>query len=139
MRNIAKRITLTFMAVLVLFTSSGFGLVEHQCSVKGKKNYSFTQKNCCSKATSSSKNGINRSKCCHTKTIVQQTDAKVKAPESINQKISKALDNFVSKTTTYISQKIVKFIFSVFKRPSSSDSPPSNGLQLIIKLHKLRL
>ena len=70
-----------FMAVVVLLSSMGFGLVEHSCQLRGKRIYSInndTQPGCrvCQVSTQQSDQiaAINRTDCCKDETRYSKVD-----------------------------------------------------------------
>lgn len=77
MKNKTRSFFLIFLSSLILFTSTGFGLIEHSCSMRGKKTYSFVSKDMCkvcnkkNKATKG-KTTVSKSKCCDEKRIENQ-------------------------------------------------------------------
>ena len=83
MKNILTRILCLFMAFQVLFTSTGFAMIEHLCKVKGKKTFILSSPpKCCSekmlkKEANSQKKHIKRTKCCqeHSSFINTSTTA----------------------------------------------------------------
>lgn len=83
MKNILTRILCLFMAFQVLFTSTGFAMIEHLCKVKGKKTFILSSPpECCSekmlkKEANSQKKHIKRTKCCqeHSSFINTSTTA----------------------------------------------------------------
>ncbi|MES2795501.1 MAG: hypothetical protein V4683_06025 [Bacteroidota bacterium] len=108
MKNFTKRIVTIFLASLVLFTSSGFGLVEHSCSMRGKKTYSFVNKDACNSCPNhKAKNGqttVSKDKCCDSK--------QVEKTENLSESIVNLAGKFVKTTTEYI----VKSIAIVFTK-----------------------
>ena len=70
MKQILTRILCLFMAFQVLFTSTGFAMIEHLCKVKGRKTFILSSPpKCCSekmlkKEANSTKANFNRTKCC---------------------------------------------------------------------------
>jgi hypothetical protein len=69
-----------FMAVVVLLSSMGFGLVEHSCQLRGKRVYSIhdTKPGCklCQVRAESTEQGasINRTDCCKDETRYSKVD-----------------------------------------------------------------
>ncbi len=75
MKSIKTRILLVLFAHLILFNSIGFGLVEHTCTMRGKKTYSFfTIETCksCDKPINkqTGKATFRKIKCCDDKQII---------------------------------------------------------------------
>lgn len=70
MKIISTRILCLFMAFQVLFTSTGFAMIEHLCKVKGRKTFILSSPpKCCpekmlKKEANAQKTHIKRTKCC---------------------------------------------------------------------------
>ena len=70
MKTFLLRIFCLFMAIQVLFASTGFAMYEHFCKIKGSTTYSLSapKKSCCSVKNSSSGQSkkliLKRAKCC---------------------------------------------------------------------------
>ncbi len=129
------------MALLVLFTSSGFGLVEHSCRLNGKKSYSFVQKKACcaeKKHQKAGKTSISKSKCCESKELKPDQSPQEKSTDSIAQKVIKAANEAVMHGAQIVLQHVIAFISSHFVVDDDSGPSPS-GASIVISLHKLRL
>ena len=80
MRPLARKMLTLLMAVLVLVTSTGFGVAEHSCAFKGKSKYLIFENTSCqscptSKVSRSSENTqIKKSACCDTQLKYEKVD-----------------------------------------------------------------
>ena len=141
MKNIKSRILLVLLSNLILFNSFGFGLVEHSCTMRGKKTYSFIAKDTCKGCDvhkkTSSKTTISRSKCCNSE---QQ-----KKQENISESLVNIATKFIKAATNALIQGFVwlaliasEAILNVFgaNQPESSSLFGKN-LLIFISLFRL--
>jgi hypothetical protein len=127
MKKLSTRIFTLFLALLVLFTSSGFGLVEHSCSLRGKKTYSFISKETCKfcgshKPIVSGKASFSKSKCCDEKQIEKKENLTNSISNSASKVIKEAVGLF-TKAAVFIISKVTSTILELFTRPN----PESNS------------
>ena len=135
MKNIKSRTLLVFLASLILFNSSGFGLVEHSCSMRGKKSYSFVNKPLCSgcgkhNSSTNGKSSLSQTKCCDDK----QAQKDVNLSESvvnITGKIIKSATEIFYKAVIWVGSFLLETVLYVIKS-QSNDSSSLSGKNLLI-------
>lgn len=127
-----------FLAVVVLISSTGFGLVEHSCTVKGKttslhKSNSF----CC--ANHSSKAPINQNQPQLKKAPCCSEDQKYENVE-YSSSVSQLAAKFVQKTADTIKAFVYDFVVKVLETiygnseqaRVDSQKPPLKGQDILI-------
>lgn len=127
MKKSIYRFTTLFMAMLVLLSSTGFGILEHQCLMKGKSIQLISHQKdgtckiakastCCSKAQVSSPTGtyFKKTVCCKDLQKFENLDTSA----SLSHFASKAL-KYVSDGLPWIARSVV-FIQSEWNDPAAS-------------------
>ncbi len=142
MKNIKSRILLVFLANLILFNSFGFGLVEHSCSMRSKKTYSFIHKTSCQgcdihKAPLNGKQSISRTKCCDEKES-QKAETISELTVSFLSKILKVASEMVYKAVIWIATLLYQAVLSILGFNNSENSSFS-GKNLLIFIGQFRL
>ncbi|AFK04871.1 hypothetical protein Emtol_3745 [Emticicia oligotrophica DSM 17448] len=137
MKNAIFRILNVFMAVVVLISNTGFGLIEHSCTVKGKQTALYkSETSCCNKSfknhTSSERPVVKKSKCCSEEEKYQNVDYSYSASESVAKFVQKSID-WVKVTITDFLRAVVRDILENLVSKKTSSSPPSsNGISIRI-------
>lgn len=119
MKSFFLRALSVFLTVVVLMTSTGFGLIEHSCSVRGKKTKLIHKKqSCCAITQSKSKSNsgqkeltFNKKSCCND----EEKYENIEYSSSISQlvaKFIKTVADTVYSTTVYLFKLLVKAILS---------------------------
>jgi hypothetical protein len=142
MKNVKSRILLMFLSTLILFNSSGFGLVEHSCSMHSKKSYSFVTKKSCNgcekhKAANNGTATISKTKCCNDK----EPDKNSNVSESIvnhTVKILKSFTEVIYSTIIWATSMLIEVAISTLKNHHSESSLLS-GKNLLIFISTFRL
>ncbi len=143
MKSTKSRILLVFLANLILLNSFGFGLVEHSCSMRGKKSYSFiTQESCkgCDKQHNkhTGKTVINKTKCCDDKEIEQEDISK--SIVNVGAKVVKSTSEFIANSIVWVVQNAFIAIFNILGyHPTGDDSNSFSGKSLLIFICLFRL
>lgn len=128
-----------FLTVVVLFTSTGFGLIEHSCSVRGKKTTLIHKKqSCCAiKQESSKKNSsqkeltFNKKSCCND----EEKYENIEYSSSISQlvaKFIKSVADTVFSTAVYLFKLLVKAILSITAPVFDSSTHIFSGREIIV-------
>jgi hypothetical protein len=126
MKNIPTRIVTFFLAFLILFSSNGFGLVEHSCSLRGKKSYSFETKEVC-KFCGSHKSSIPgqatflKSKCCEVKQIEPKQNIANTVVEW-SGKVLKDVAHYIAKSIAFILSSLAVALLEFFSKPDTDNS-----------------
>lgn len=136
MKKALFRIFNVLMAVIVLLSSTGFGLVEHSCTVKGKQT-SLHKSNgvCCNKTsqkdTSPHKTTVKKSKCCTEEEKYENVDYSSSASQNVAKFVQNGLD-WVKTTVTSFLKAIVEEVLETISSKNNSSSPPSDGRTILI-------
>lgn len=136
MKKALFRIFNVLMAVVVLLSSTGFGLVEHSCTVKGKQT-SLHKSNvaCCNKTsqkdTSPQKTTVKKSKCCSEEEKYENVDYSSSASQNVAKFVQNGLD-WVKTTVTSFLKTIVEEILDNISSKNNSSAPPSDGRTILI-------
>lgn len=124
MKKAFFRIFNVFMAVIVLLSSTGFGLVEHSCTVKGKQtSLHKSTDGCCAnpkhQQNAPQQNTIKKAKCC-------SEEAKY---ENINyaSSTSQIVAKFTQKSVDWLKSTVISFIRTIVENILSLVSPPSQS------------
>lgn len=130
MKPLLHRFVALLMATFVLVTSTGFGLVEHSCVVKGKSVHLLSsQKSCgtCSaphKNQHTSKTTVRKASCCKDEHKYENLDVSSSVTQVVAKAAKAAVDVVVGLVVSFVEQ-----IAESFEDSSSSASinaaPPS--------------
>jgi hypothetical protein len=143
MKNIKSRFLLIFLANLILFNSFGFGLVEHSCSMRGKKTYSFISKETCKGCgkhcnSKKGKTTISRSKCCDDKKLEKQQSSE--SIVTITSKALKSVGDIFAKSVLQVSKFLFNTILNIVGNHTHNNYTNSfSGKSLLIFISVLRL
>ena len=128
-KSILFRLFNLLMAVVVLTTTTGFGLVEHSCIVKGKTySLSTPQGHCKSCNAPLPKNGqtaVQKDKCCDDKTTYENVDY-TSSLVQLTAKVVKNVTDAVVGVVTWFAQELVDLLAP----KSSSLVASSSGVSL---------
>lgn len=136
MKKALFRIFNVLMAVVVLLSSTGFGLVEHSCTVKGKQT-SLHKSNaaCCNKTsqkdTSPQKTTVKKSKCCSEEEKYENVDYSSSAAQNVAKFVQNGLDWAKDAVFSFF-KTIVEEILDNISSKNNSSSPPSDGRTILI-------
>lgn len=136
MKKALFRIFNVLMAVVVLLSSTGFGLVEHSCTVKGKQtSLHKSDVACCNKTsqkdTSPHKTTVKKSKCCTEEEKYENVDYSSSASQNVAKFVQNGLD-WVKTTVTSFLKAIVEEVLDNVSSKNTSTSPPSDGRTILI-------
>jgi hypothetical protein len=109
MKTVFKKVFALFLTVVVLITNTGFGLVEHSCTMRGKKTtIGFKKQTCCpvhkKQQTTSKQTSFNKKQCCSDESKYEN----VEYSSSISQLVAKFLNTVVEYAVG-----AVKFVFQL--------------------------
>jgi hypothetical protein len=138
----AKRLTCFFLALIVLFTNTGFGLVEHSCMMRVKSTSIDSQRSiinkkgcCCQKDSTNTINNlqasIKKAPCCTEKDSYQNVDY----PSSIISYVAKFLKSIVAcifSGIIFLVELLVQAIFSIVSSLITFSAPSVSGRGIII-------
>lgn len=137
----AKRFICFFLALVVLFTNTGFGLVEHSCMMRGESkslNYqlSIDNKKCCCqkdsvKITNFQQQTLKKAPCCTEKDSYQNVDY----PSSIISYVAKFLKTVIAgifSGIVFLLELFFQAIFSIISSLISFSPPSASGREIII-------
>jgi hypothetical protein len=116
-----------FMAIVVLTSSTGFGVVEHSCTVKGKQTSLTKSVNgCCSNAQkpfdTHQKATLKKSKCCNEEEKYENVDYSSSATQKVAKFTQKSID-WVKETFYNFTKAIVKTILeNIYPNSTNSSS-----------------
>lgn len=136
MKKALFRIFNVLMAVVVLLSSTGFGLVEHSCTVKGKQtSFHKTNKTCCNKTSqkdfSPQKTTVKKTKCCTEEEKYENVDYSSSASQNVAKFIQNGLDWAKNATNLFLKAIVKEFLDSISSKNIAS-SPPSDGRTILI-------
>lgn len=136
MKKALFRIFNVLMAVVVLLSSTGFGLVEHSCTVKGKQtSLHKSDAACCNKTsqkdTSPHKTTVKKSKCCTEEEKYENVDYSSSASQNVAKFVQNGLD-WVKTAIHSFFKAIVEEMLNNVSSKNNSSSPPSDGRTILI-------
>lgn len=138
MKKVLFRIFNVLMAVVVLLSSTGFGLVEHSCTVKGKQTSLHKSGTaCCNKVSHKDnipqKTTVKKSKCCTEEEKYENVDYSSSASQSVGKFVEKGLD-WVKVTVISLFKSIVEEILkNISSKNQAVSPPPSSGRTILIQ------
>ncbi len=131
------------MACVVLLSSTGFGLVEHSCQMRGKKKTMVvafsdvkSQKGCADKkqSTPSKQTVVKKTECCQDDQWYENVDTS----SSLSQLVAKFVKAITETVLAGVTAVLTWFIEWIFAKESSSlsafSSPPSLSGRDIVTL-----
>ncbi|MDZ7935384.1 MAG: hypothetical protein U5M51_10575 [Emticicia sp.] len=136
MKKALFRIFNVLMAVVVLLSSTGFGLVEHSCTVRGKKtSLHNSDEACCNKTsqkgTFPQKTTLKKSKCCTEEEKYKNVDYSSSASQSVAKFVQNGLD-WVKTTVNSFLKAIVEEILDNISSKNNPSPPSSDGRTILI-------
>ncbi|PWK27849.1 hypothetical protein LV89_01256 [Arcicella aurantiaca] len=137
MKNQLTRIFCLFMALQVLFASTGFAMYEHFCKIKGEKTYSLSvpKKRCCppKKANNehSKKIVLKRAKCCSDH--VAHYKITPYASQNLKVKFNFELNPYVSTPLFVYAFASIKETISFNTLHYSNSAPPLSGRDILVR------
>jgi hypothetical protein len=126
MKKALFRLFNIFMAIVVLTSSTGFGLVEHSCTVKGKQTSLHKGGDaCCGKTQQQSNNHqkatVKKSKCCNEEEKYENVDYSSSVSQTVAKFTQKSID-WVKETVFDFAKVIVATILEKISSHSDSSS-----------------
>jgi hypothetical protein len=126
MKKAFSRIFNVFLAVVVLLSSTGFGLVEHSCTVKGKQTSLHKSKNaCCAnnphQQQNQQKSTIKKAKCCSEREKYENVDYSSSASQIVAKFTQKSID-WLKVTVVSFVRTIIETILQVITSSTHSSS-----------------
>ena len=136
MKKAIFRIFNVMMAAVVLLSSTGFGLVEHSCTVKGKQtSLNKSRSACCNKTSQKSsfpqKTTLKKSKCCTEEGKYENVDYSSSASQSVAKFVQLGLD-WAKTSVNSFTKSILEEILDNISSKKSSSFPPSDGRTILI-------
>ncbi len=137
MKKVLFRIFNLFMAVVVLTTATGFGLVEHSCLMRGKTVFIYKKSNdstvceACQTKNLTEQQTFKKSKCCTESSSFQNIDYS----SSIVQytvKFVKMAFQAVLNAFVHLLEMVTAAIISVFTHLFTSSATSLSGRSLLI-------
>lgn len=140
MKSVLIRLLHLFMAVLVLFSSMGFGLVEHSCQLRGKRMYSVhdTRPDCrlCAVHTAAPDPSptLDRTDCCKDQTRYSKVDTTSSLSHQLTKFIKVVSDRFGAGTAALLLVLVAwSFIDQTYVAVAAYASPPPlSGRHLLV-------
>lgn len=138
MKKVVFRMFNVMMAVIVLLSSTGFGLIEHSCVVKGKQT-SFHKKGdacCVNKNTKhfplNHKNAvIKKSSCCSEEDKYENIEYSSSVSQLVAKFTQSSLDWFKATFHDVIKTIIETIIENQKSALAATSSPPPNGSEIL--------
>jgi hypothetical protein len=139
MKQFIRRTFCLYLAIQVLFASTGFAMYEHWCLMKGTKTISFIHQEKCQKIShkvsnsrSACENSIKRSKCCSDKISYYKVQTPSADSGSVHF-ISQHFDlNYIFTPTYLFSSAWINQVVS-FRLPHYySAAPPLYGRSMLV-------
>ena len=136
MKKILFRAFNVMMAVVVLLSSTGFGLVEHSCTVRGKQTSLHKSSSvCCGKTQNQSTNHqkatIKKSKCCSEDEKYENVAYSSSASQLVAKFTQNALD-WAKTTFTSFAKTIVESILDNISSTNKSTSSSPSGREILV-------
>ncbi|MFY7908367.1 MAG: HYC_CC_PP family protein [Emticicia sp.] len=136
MKKALFRIFNVLMAVVVLLSSTGFGLVEHSCTVRGKQtSLRKSETACCNKTAKKEnlpqKTTVKKAKCCTEEEKYENVDYSSSASQSVAKFVQNGLD-WVKTTVISFIKAIVEDILNNISSKNQASSPPSSTGRAIL-------
>ncbi len=136
MKKILFRTFNVMMAVIVLLSSTGFGLVEHSCTVRGKQTSLHKSGTvCCGKNQQQSNNHqkttLKKSKCCSEDEKYENVEYSSSASHLIAKFTQNALD-WVKSTVISFAKTIVETILENISSSNKSSSSSPSGREILL-------
>ena len=136
MKPVLTRIFCFFMAMQVLFVSTGFAVIEHLCKVKGKETFLFSSpKKCCAKKfqthQSTQKSITKRKACCQEHTTFYKVNTNAFQGKGVD--LSAPAFTWISDSFTAPTQNVWATESVSFKVPHYyNTAPPLSGRSLVV-------
>ncbi len=135
MKQIIRRVFCLYLAIQVLFASTGFAMYEHWCLMKGTKTVSFIHEEKCQKVShkkSACESSVKRGKCCSDKVSYHKIQTPSAHGSSVHL-VSQPLDLVSIFTPIYISSAAWINQTVSFRLPHFySAAPPLHGRSMLI-------
>ncbi|MBO0929555.1 HYC_CC_PP family protein [Fibrella aquatilis] len=143
MKQVVLRFLHVFMALVVLLSSMGFGLVDHTCQMRGKRTYLIQQRSKACKVCSSTHEKplagpvLKRSACCQEKARYEKIDT----GSSLNHVLVKFISVLADAVGPGLSAVFVAFlglfsVHTVAPLGAIADPPaPPAGRALLVLVH----
>ncbi len=137
MKKILFRTFNVLMAVVVLLSSTGFGLVEHSCTVRGKQTSLLHKANsiCCGatkqQQQNNQKTSIKKAKCCSEDEKYENVEYSSSASQLVAKFAQNALD-WVKSTVINFAKTIVETILENISSSNKSSSSFPSGQEILV-------
>ena len=130
MKKTLSRIFNLFMAILVLISSTGFGLVEHSCTVRGKQtSLHKSGGSCCGKtqqhSNGSPKTTVKKSKCCSEDEKYENVEYSSSASQTVAKFAQNALDWVKTTVFTFVKDFVETILENISSSKKTSSASPT--------------
>ncbi len=137
MKKALFRIFNVLMAVIVLLSSTGFGLVEHSCTVRGKQTSLHKSDGaCCNKTaqkhTSSQKTTVKKSKCCTEEEKYENVDYSSSASQNVAKFVQNGLEWAKTAVSEFLKSIVEEILDNISSKNKVSSPLPSDGRTILI-------
>ena len=139
MKKAIFRIFNVFLAVIVLLSSSGFGLVEHSCTMRGKQTSFHKKGDLCCGIKTNKQVPLNKQQATLKKTQCCSDDEKyenVEYSSSVSQLVAKFTQNTIDWLKSTVSAIVKSLIETILEKHSSylssTPSSSSTGRSIVI-------
>ena len=138
MKKALFRIFNVLMAVVVLLSSTGFGLVEHSCTVKGKQTSLHKSGTACCNKTSQKDNlpqktTVKKAKCCSEEEKYENVDYSSSASQSVGKFVQKGIDWAKTTIISFFKDIVEEILKNISSQSHTATSPPSSGRTILIQ------
>ncbi|WP_435355453.1 HYC_CC_PP family protein [Emticicia sp. SJ17W-69] len=134
MKKVLFRTFNVMMAVVVLLSSTGFGLVEHSCTVRGKQTSLHKSGDACCGITKQQqipqKTTIKKSKCCSEDEKYENVEYSSSASQLVAKFAQNTLD-WVKSTVISFTKTVVEAILENISSANHSSASPPSGREIL--------
>jgi hypothetical protein len=136
MKKTLSRIFNVFMAILVLISSTGFGLIEHSCTVRGKQTSLHKSSTVCCvnpkhQQSNNQKASLKKAKCCSEQEKYENVEYSSSASQVVAKFAQNALD-WVKTTVITFAKTIVETILENISSSNKSSSTSPTGREILV-------
>ncbi len=134
MKKILFRTFNVMMAVIVLLSSTGFGLVEHSCTMRGKQTSLHKSGDACCGITKQQKNHqktiLKKSKCCSEDEKYENVEYSSSASQLVAKFAQNTLD-WIKSTVISFTKTIVETILDNISSSNKTSAAPPSGREIL--------
>lgn len=134
MKKVLFRTFNVILAVIVLLSSTGFGLVEHSCAVRGKQTSLHKSGDACCGISKQQQNHqkttIKKTKCCSENEKFENVEYSSSASQLVAKFAQNALD-WVKSTVISFTKTVVEAILENISSSNKSSTAPPSGREIL--------